>query len=327
MWSDPPVSVILEGKLLLGCVDDANSTQILSRYKVTHVLSVMADPPIRRIPNIVYMVVPVLDSLFGAPTLRKKFPECNEFIDEAVTRLDGCVLVHCAAGISRSPTVVIAYFIGKLLYSFHDAMAFVQRCRPEIEPNPAFLAILKDYNSLMLDDRRQNVEQFTSHYYKCLKCASTLTTVETIFGIHLKAVCPACTFTVISGAPAALLPLTDSTLSTSTATSAESKPDLFDIVSTLVPPGTNKHNNSRGDIDSDADDEYDSLVEQSAALVTHINNASTTSSTTTTTNGDSISSTEGEGEADWSTDTSPDAVAQRRTEFESEALSRMKFFL
>jgi len=54
----------------------------------------------------------------------------------------GCVLVHCAAGMSRSVTVVLAYLMlhgGKALL---EAFALVCAARPGVWPNDGFMAAL-----------------------------------------------------------------------------------------------------------------------------------------------------------------------------------------
>ena len=42
------------------------------------------------------------------------FEKVNEFTDKALRAKDGAVVFHCAAGISRSTTMLIAYIMGKL---------------------------------------------------------------------------------------------------------------------------------------------------------------------------------------------------------------------
>jgi len=58
-------------------------------------------------------------------------------ITEGLTR--GGVLVHCAAGVSRSSSNVIAYLMRrKKNMSFNEAFNFVKKRRPVICPNYRF---------------------------------------------------------------------------------------------------------------------------------------------------------------------------------------------
>ena len=49
---------------------------------------------------------------------------CFLFVDK-VREANGCVLVHCLAGISRSPTLAIAYIMKHLNMSSDDAYRLV----------------------------------------------------------------------------------------------------------------------------------------------------------------------------------------------------------
>ena len=48
------------------------------------------------------------------------------------------VLVHCAAGVSRSGSVVIDLVMHALSIDYHAAKALVRSSRPEVTPNAAF---------------------------------------------------------------------------------------------------------------------------------------------------------------------------------------------
>jgi protein-tyrosine phosphatase len=63
------------------------------------------------------------------------FDECLEFIKE----INGPVLVHCTAGISRSSSVVIAYCMKEKMWSFDEAMVHCKSVRPQVSPNPSFV--------------------------------------------------------------------------------------------------------------------------------------------------------------------------------------------
>ena len=62
--------------------------------------------------------------------------ECVKYIDDVVKN-NGKILVHCSYGISRSASMVIAYFI-KNGMSYDEAYNFVKSKRNIIEPNDGF---------------------------------------------------------------------------------------------------------------------------------------------------------------------------------------------
>lgn len=84
--------------------------------------------------------------------LDKFFDETHSFIEEA--RRNKCnVLVHCKAGISRSPTIAIAYLMKWKRLHLQDAYNFVKRCRPQISPNLNFMGQLVSYERQLQRDR------------------------------------------------------------------------------------------------------------------------------------------------------------------------------
>lgn len=66
------------------------------------------------------------------------FRQVYEIIDTALTQ-NKKVLVHCAAGISRSPTFVIAYLMQENKWSLEEAFQFVKKRRCGIRPNIGFM--------------------------------------------------------------------------------------------------------------------------------------------------------------------------------------------
>lgn len=77
-------------------------------------------------------------------SLARFFDEAHQFIDEA--RRKRCnVLVHCFAGISRSPTFAIAYLMRVNSLRLQDAYELVKQCRPQIDPNLSFMGQLMMY--------------------------------------------------------------------------------------------------------------------------------------------------------------------------------------
>lgn len=66
-----------------------------------------------------------------------KLSSALAFIQDSLNS-GGKVYVHCVAGISRSASVVIAYFVQYHSMSLHAAFKFVEERRPLIRPNPGF---------------------------------------------------------------------------------------------------------------------------------------------------------------------------------------------
>ncbi|KAH3759675.1 Dual specificity phosphatase [Pelomyxa schiedti] len=131
--------------LFLGGYSAASDWDLLRSKGVTHVLSVMEgaqmliDPMRER--GIVHKIVAVLD--WDTEDLKKHFHECIKFIDNGLR--EGCVLVHCGAGISRSSTIVIAYIMWKSRIPFETALAQVTAIRPIVYPNAGFTKQLCEY--------------------------------------------------------------------------------------------------------------------------------------------------------------------------------------
>ena len=73
------------------------------------------------------------------------FKECLLFIDGYDK-----VFVHCAAGMSRSATIVIAYIMWKKKIFLSEAIKFVKDKRPIISPNLNFMKQLEIFQDLLI---------------------------------------------------------------------------------------------------------------------------------------------------------------------------------
>ena len=60
-------------------------------------------------------------------------------------REQGNVLVHCAAGVSRSCTLLISYMMKKYKYPYKKCLELVKAARPVANPNQGFVVQLKAY--------------------------------------------------------------------------------------------------------------------------------------------------------------------------------------
>ena len=75
--------------------------------------------------------------------------EAADFIYESLKK--GNLLIHCSAGISRSTTCLIAYYIKYRNMSFDDALALIKRNRPIVRPNFGFQKQLKKFEQELID--------------------------------------------------------------------------------------------------------------------------------------------------------------------------------
>ena len=76
--------------------------------------------------------------------ITKHFKQTNDFINKVRTA-GGNLLVHCKVGLSRSPTVIIAYLIKYYEFTADSAINFIKRKRPQIIPNQGFIKQLYEY--------------------------------------------------------------------------------------------------------------------------------------------------------------------------------------
>jgi len=80
---------------------------------------------------------------------RPFFKEAVEFIDTALAT-GSSVLVHCARGVSRSATIVLAFLIAKKRLCLRDAFRFLMLQRPVIGPNAGFVEQLAEWEEELL---------------------------------------------------------------------------------------------------------------------------------------------------------------------------------
>jgi dual specificity MAP kinase phosphatase len=129
--------------LWLGNMKDASDVDSLCRLGVDHVLNVTATSPTYQMSSkVTYKQLHAADN--GYQNLKQYFDEAFEFIDMARSR-GGAVLIHCQAGVSRSPTIAVAYLIKHFPMSMVEAYKFVKSRRPIISPNLNFMGQLLEF--------------------------------------------------------------------------------------------------------------------------------------------------------------------------------------
>ncbi|XP_073775147.1 dual specificity protein phosphatase 13A-like isoform X4 [Danio rerio] len=132
--------------LYLGDMSVANDRYILWKLGITHVLNA-AHGSTHSLgsahfygSSVHYYGVPAEDS--PSFNLSVFFQPCADYIQQVLSTPGGRVFVHCAVGVSRSASLVLAFFILHHHLSLLDAIRTVQQHR-WIFPNRGFLRQLQ----------------------------------------------------------------------------------------------------------------------------------------------------------------------------------------
>ena len=132
--------------IYLGNMYGAFNKSKLQFLKIRKVLTVMGNFGNHYPKNTVIHKIIDIEDNFNSNIIQY-FKECLYFIDG-----NERVLVHCAAGISRSATIVIAYIMWKQKKSYIDARKFVKSKRRIIAPNIGFVEQLKTFDGLLKEN-------------------------------------------------------------------------------------------------------------------------------------------------------------------------------
>ncbi|KAM9997459.1 hypothetical protein ACTFIZ_010954 [Dictyostelium cf. discoideum] len=135
-------SEIIKDFLYLGGVENAGNRQQLINLKITHIVN-MASELDDVYPHLYKYYRANLDDRPKA-NIYDHFEPVIQFINDC-KKQGGRVLIHCAMGISRSTTVVLAYLMKEDHMTYTDAFTFCKQKRSCINPNFGFVKQLKDY--------------------------------------------------------------------------------------------------------------------------------------------------------------------------------------
>jgi len=168
--SQPPVQrgevSKITDRILITDVWNAFDPEIIRNHRVTHIISVMRDEDVpalaraqlgsassrdgKSLTGLTRLSIPIADS--QNTSLLDVLPEALGFIDDALNeRRDSIVLVHCYAGVSRSPSCVIAHLMDTMDISMLAGFKKVREARPCIRPNQNFLGQLRVWGNLRQD--------------------------------------------------------------------------------------------------------------------------------------------------------------------------------
>ncbi|KAJ8402777.1 hypothetical protein AAFF_G00364490 [Aldrovandia affinis] len=133
--------------LYLGSAYHASREDYLGDLQITALLNISRRDTQQSKGRFHYKWIPVEDSHFA--DISSHFQEAIAFID-CVKKSGGKVLVHCEAGISRSPTICMAYIMKTKGLQLEEAFAFIKQRRTLISPNFGFMDQLLQFESEVL---------------------------------------------------------------------------------------------------------------------------------------------------------------------------------
>lgn len=146
---DPAPSFFLDsGFMAIGSEFNAGNIAFLEEHKITHVLNITQTECSDAVKaTYVTMQIPILDSV--SQNILNYFEEALEFIHKARTVPGARLLIHCHAGISRSPSFAIAYVMWAEKKTFEEAIKLVHTHRCVTSPNLNFLGQLMAFGKFI----------------------------------------------------------------------------------------------------------------------------------------------------------------------------------
>ncbi|KAM9060968.1 dual specificity protein phosphatase 5 [Sarcophilus harrisii] len=133
--------------LYLGSAYHASKCEFLANLHITALLNVSRKSSDSCTSQFDYKWIPVEDN--HTADISSHFQEAIDFID-CVRRTGGKILVHCEAGISRSPTICMAYLMKTKKFRLEEAFDYIKQRRSMISPNFGFMGQLLQYESEIL---------------------------------------------------------------------------------------------------------------------------------------------------------------------------------
>ena len=134
----------------------------LKRNNIELIVSIVQDLPefvndIKDTPC--HLHIPIVDH--PSVNILKHIHFVNEFIQRAVDENKN-VYIHCAAGISRSASFVIAYLMQRDKKKFDQVFSRISKQRSVVDPNWRFILCLMTYEKWLESDQTQSLIDFSA---------------------------------------------------------------------------------------------------------------------------------------------------------------------
>ena len=146
----------IDNNIWIGNVGDASNGQFLKDNSITHILCCAEE--FKNPPGFLYVngktdqwhYLPIVDDMADSKTeaqFREGAKKLNDWLNAGHK-----VIVHCFAGISRSVSTVITYYMLYKGWSYDLAFLHIKSKRKQINPHPNYIPILKGLSSQQAQD-------------------------------------------------------------------------------------------------------------------------------------------------------------------------------
>jgi len=147
----PSISEIVPAKLYLGNrkAPTCRDPPVLEMHGITHVLELTDGGSTQndrsRVPVEHHLQLCVTDSLGSHESFNTTLlSEGVTFMEQAIQKTNGAVLVHCAAGCSRSAAMVLYFLVKQKGIPIATAYQSIRRCRPVVDVSVDHIAALRN---------------------------------------------------------------------------------------------------------------------------------------------------------------------------------------
>jgi len=143
-------------QIWIGPFSKAWDEKFLKKHKITHIMCCAKEfnaPTFLDNDKTHWASLPITDDTSDAKTesqFRKGAAILNRWINAGHK-----VIVHCYAGISRSVSTVLAYLMIYKRLMYQQAYDLVKKGRPELNPHPVYVKILKSIEKRKTRKRRR----------------------------------------------------------------------------------------------------------------------------------------------------------------------------
>lgn len=129
--------------LFIGGAAAAKDRDNLMALGITHIINCAATIAPSLFPDeFTYYNIQLRDH--ASQDIARYFYTVVDFIEKA-RRRGGRIFVHCVKGISRSPTIAMAYLMWYKSIDVYKALDFVRQARPAVDPNAGFIFQLTEW--------------------------------------------------------------------------------------------------------------------------------------------------------------------------------------